>query len=72
MVLKLDYSKNEVKLAGNFYRILNLTKVKANQKVSLTLILQAPFCCMFLDFVASFANMVEARPPWQKTALYVV
>lgn len=36
------------------------------------IVIEAPFCCMFLDFVASFAEMVERRPPWQKTALYVV
>lgn len=37
-----------------------------------TVSLQAPFCCMFLDFVAAYAEMVEKRPPWQKAALYVV
>merc|ERR1719153_1825904 len=36
------------------------------------IVIEAPFCCMFLDFVASFAEMVERRPPWQKTALYIV
>jgi len=38
----------------------------------LMIVIEAPFCCMFLDFVASFAEMVERRPPWQKTALYIV
>jgi len=38
----------------------------------LMIVIEAPFCCMFLDFVASFAEMVERRPPWQKTALYEV
>ena len=33
---------------------------------------QAPFLCMFLDFVESFARVVDARPVWQKTALYLV
>ena len=33
---------------------------------------QAPFCCMFLDFVESFARLVEDRPAWQKMALYLV
>ena len=36
------------------------------------IVIEAPFCCMFLDFVASFAEMVERRPPWQKAALYIV
>jgi len=36
------------------------------------IVIEAPFCCMFLDFVASFAEMVEKRPPWQKAALYIV
>jgi len=36
------------------------------------IVVEAPFCCMFLDFVAAYAEMVEKRPPWQKAALYVV
>ena len=36
------------------------------------IVIEAPFCCMFLDFVASFAEMMERRPPWQKTLLYIV
>ena len=36
------------------------------------IVIEAPFCCMFLDFVASFAEMVERRPPWQKTLLYIM
>jgi len=38
----------------------------------LIIVIEAPFCCMFLDFVASFAEEVERHPPWQKTALYIV
>merc|ERR1711874_354866 len=33
------------------------------------IVVEAPFCCMFLDFVAAYAEMVEKRPPWQKAAL---
>jgi len=36
------------------------------------IVIEAPFCCMFFDFVESFARIVEARPAWQKTALYIV
>lgn len=34
--------------------------------------IEAPFCCMFFDFVQQFATLVDSRPPWQKTALYIV
>ena len=36
------------------------------------IVVEAPFCCMFLDFVQSYAELVEKRPPWQKALLYVV
>jgi len=36
------------------------------------IVIEAPFCCMFLSFVAAFAEMAEARPPWQKAVLYIV
>lgn len=36
------------------------------------IVIEAPFCCMFFDFVESFARIVDARPAWQKTALYIV
>jgi len=36
------------------------------------IVIEAPFCCMFLDFVASFAEIMERRPPWQKALLYIV
>jgi len=36
------------------------------------IVIEAPFCCMCLDFVASFAEMAEKRAPWQKAALYIV
>ena len=35
------------------------------------IVIEAPFCCMCLDFVASFAEMAENRAPWQKAALYM-
>jgi len=38
----------------------------------LLILIEAPFCCMFLDFVESFARLVEDRPAWQKMALYLV
>jgi len=36
------------------------------------IVIEAPFCCMCLDFVKSFSELVDSRPPWQKTALYIV
>jgi len=33
---------------------------------------EAPFCCMFIEFVAAYSQWVDARPPWQKGAMYVV
>lgn len=38
----------------------------------LVITLEAPFCCMFLDFVQQFAGMVEGRPVWQKALLYLI
>ncbi|RXG72354.1 Calcium channel flower [Armadillidium vulgare] len=32
---------------------------------------EAPFCCMFIDFVDRYSKWVEARPSWQKAALYI-
>ena len=37
----------------------------------LLILIEAPFCCMFLDFVQQFSSMVEGRPVWQKAALYL-
>ena len=37
----------------------------------LVIVIEAPFCCMFLDFVQKFSGMVEGRPVWQKAALYL-
>ncbi|XP_076036779.1 calcium channel flower isoform X2 [Oratosquilla oratoria] len=33
---------------------------------------EAPFCCMFVDFVQQYSKWVEERPHWQKAVLYVV
>ncbi|XP_040583023.1 calcium channel flower isoform X3 [Lepeophtheirus salmonis] len=38
----------------------------------LVILIEAPFCCMFLDFVQKFSSLVENRPVWQKAALYLV
>ena len=37
----------------------------------LVIVIEAPFCCMFLDFVQQFSGMIEGRPVWQKAALYL-
>merc|ERR550539_1958769 len=36
------------------------------------ILIEAPFMCMFLDFVQSFSQRVDGRPVWQKAALYLV
>jgi hypothetical protein len=36
------------------------------------IVLEAPFCCFFLDFVQQFAGMLENRPVWQKALLYLM
>ena len=36
------------------------------------ILVEAPFMCMFLDFVQSFSRAVDGRPVWQKAALYLV
>ncbi len=34
------------------------------------IVVEAPFCCMFLDFVQQISSTMEGRPVWQKAALY--
>jgi len=34
--------------------------------------LEAPFCCMFLDFVQQAVAKVDGRPVWQKALVYLV
>merc|ERR1711874_494760 len=36
------------------------------------IVVEAPFCCMFLDFVAASLRSSDPAPPWQKALLYVV
>jgi len=36
------------------------------------IVIEAPFCCMFLDFVGQISAAIESRPPWQKAVLYIV
>lgn len=36
------------------------------------IVIEAPFCCMFLDFVQKFSAFADGRPPWQKSLLYLV
>jgi len=38
----------------------------------LIIALEAPFCCMFVDFIEKLANFSESRAFWQKAALYGV
>uniref|UniRef100_A0A914VCW8 Calcium channel flower n=1 Tax=Plectus sambesii TaxID=2011161 RepID=A0A914VCW8_9BILA len=33
--------------------------------------LEAPFCCMFVDFIEKIANFSESRGFWQKGLLYI-
>jgi len=36
----------------------------------LTVALEAPFCCAFIDFIERLAQFSESRAYWQKAALY--
>uniref|UniRef100_A0A914GST7 Calcium channel flower n=1 Tax=Globodera rostochiensis TaxID=31243 RepID=A0A914GST7_GLORO len=36
----------------------------------LTIALEAPFCCAFVDFIERIAQFSESRAYWQKAALY--
>lgn len=36
----------------------------------LVITIEAPCCCMFIDFVQSFSNMVDKRPYWNRAAAY--
>lgn len=33
---------------------------------------EAPFCCMFIEFVAAYSQWVDQRAHWQKAAMYVI
>ncbi|KJH46004.1 hypothetical protein DICVIV_07922 [Dictyocaulus viviparus] len=36
----------------------------------LTIALEAPFCCMFVDFIEKIAQFSESRKHWHKATLY--
>ena len=36
----------------------------------LIIALEAPFCCMFIDFIERIAQFSEGRSYWQKAGLY--
>ncbi len=36
----------------------------------IVIVVEAPFCCMFLDFVQQISAFMDGRPVWQKAALY--
>jgi len=38
----------------------------------LTVALEAPFCCAFVDFIEQIAQFSESRAYWQKAALYCI
>ncbi|KAF7634514.1 hypothetical protein Mgra_00006085 [Meloidogyne graminicola] len=38
----------------------------------LTVALEAPFCCAFVDFIERIAQFSESRAYWQKSALYCI
>ncbi|XP_059094691.1 calcium channel flower-like isoform X2 [Tigriopus californicus] len=37
----------------------------------LVISIEAPFCCVFLDFVQKFSTFMDVRPLWQKAAVYL-
>lgn len=34
------------------------------------LVIEAPCCCMFIDFVQTVAEKADRKPYWQRAALY--
>ncbi|KAJ8688479.1 hypothetical protein QAD02_024274 [Eretmocerus hayati] len=36
------------------------------------LLVEAPCCCLFIEFVQQFSNAVEQRPYWNKAAAYCI
>ncbi len=36
------------------------------------IVVEAPFCCAFLELAQKISGFMEGRPAWQKMALYVV
>ncbi len=36
------------------------------------IVVEAPFCCAFLEFAQQISGFMEGRPVWQKAALYLV
>lgn len=36
----------------------------------LVMAVEAPMCCMFVDFAQKFAQQVESRPYWNRAAFY--
>ncbi|KAJ9599794.1 hypothetical protein L9F63_026361 [Diploptera punctata] len=34
------------------------------------IVIEAPCCCLFIDFVQNFSDMIEKRPYWNRAALY--
>ncbi|XP_069690579.1 calcium channel flower isoform X1 [Periplaneta americana] len=39
---------------------------------ALVIVIEAPCCCLFIDFVQNFSDWVEKRPYWNRAALYCV
>ncbi|PSN42799.1 Calcium channel flower [Blattella germanica] len=37
---------------------------------ALVIVIEAPCCCLFIDFVQNFSDWVEKRPYWNRGALY--
>ncbi|XP_043667895.1 calcium channel flower isoform X2 [Vespula pensylvanica] len=38
----------------------------------IVLMIEAPCCCMFIDFVQNLSDMVESKPYWNRAAAYCV
>nr|CAD7438773.1 unnamed protein product [Timema bartmani] len=37
----------------------------------LVIVIEAPCCCLFIDFVQNISDWVEKRPYWNRAAFYV-
>ena len=43
---------------------------KCSASGALSIALEAPFCCMFVDFIERIAAFSESRKYWHKAALF--
>lgn len=56
--------------------LLDITGFIAGVVLMLTgfmvIMVEAPCCCMFIDFVQKVSDLADSRPYWNRAALYCV